>query len=1552
MKNVILFLVLVLSPNYIFAQLSIPNIDFKVETNPRRTLFGEVNSVTFRYELKNTMTGSMLINLINEKLSQPAYNWLEFDFLNDYEITFRVKENNTGVTRRFIFLSTFNQSVVVITQMAQASGVNVFNVSGGGNTIPRMVQNIYLDGSDVNLVYKLYAGDTKIATKVGTGGKLVFTGEFVGNYFIRVERDGLEKRMNGGASFNYFPIINNNISLLDKTLAISSDGDVISTPFVFLFDEESGWNDLREIVKACNDGRVNGWNKEHVLYLSTDINKKKGCIHVIGSPNISQLNRESRVYLGPHDEFLVTQQPGGSVKIFNVYGNGNLILGQKTSILLAGSQHMNYGLYRNSFKVNELMGTGKTLKFSGLTEPGEYTIKAECEGQVIPMNGTIHVRDINVHPPCVTEEVRTGSEHIIRSTTYYDGQGRSVQQVGVGASPGGKDIITPVTRDGAGRETTTYLPYVMDGNGGFRVNAVTEQETFYSNLYGTNPVAYTSSRFDDSPYDRVIEQGGLGFSWRLGGGHTTLFSYRKNVANDSVKRYVLVGTSVQLDSTFWPINSLSVQVVTNPEGDMAVEYRDIEGNIVARETRLTTGKRMFSYEVRDMLGRLRYVIPPIQDSLFTSGTKSLTELLRYCYYTEYDDRGRAYKQYKPGAGFVINLYDNRGRLVLTQDAEQRKRGKWSFTKYDELNRPVISGFCTGTETEHRAALASQTIFGETRGTALHGYTNGIYPTAVTANDCYLITYYDNYDWSGQSAVVYSSVDAVGDAKNDNVIGQITGTKTKVLGIVSHQWLLSATYFDKKYRSVQSVSQLYPSGLEIVSNAYDFTGQVTRAKVKQTVGALVTEYNKYFTYDQQGRLVKIDQQITGDNVNGRVTIIENVYDELGRLSAKKLHNGREIQSYQYNVGGNVTSVSSSAFSYTLGYDQVGVTGATARYDGNINAMTWKNGGGMEKAYIYSYDPLGQLREAIYKEKSGTNWTANSTGKYNMYGLAYDLNGNIKSLYRNGATGTTLHALDYTYGTTGNGNAVSKITLNGGALGTYAYNENGNMITDGRRGHSITYNELNLPAEISHGQNKISYIYSADGEKLAQQVAGSSSTYYRGVMIYNGDMLDCIFHPSGVTRKVNNGYVYDYFLADHLGSTRVVLEASTSALTPIQTTEYYPFGLAFTYNNLNKNKQLFSGKELQDAELAKEIVGWYDFGSRFYDPVVARWFCQDPASQLTSPYVYCGNNPVAFVDPDGESFLAAFFIGAMANVVLKGFMGNDSGNFWKDYLIGGIAGVAGLGAGMGVGNLISSSSSIGGGFVGGSISGATGGFAGGFVGGVGNSWLYGGNFGQGLKNGMMDGSIGIVTGGLAGGIGRGFSDYRRGYSFWNGVGETTEFSLGQSALKGNEALIAKEYARGRQAIWDTDYLQNRIKDEFNIGEGDWGIKEITTKSGRGYGMDRYGNMYNLKTRSKVGGYARGTSNGSFIHISPMTTNSNTVDFRAISGHELNHAYHFYRFGALANKIYSERVAYEYSFNVYLKSGNLSSAYRIMNTALRNNFWGYYPNRYKIPAYFTFY
>ena len=45
---------------------------------------------------------------------------------------------------------------------------------------------------------------------------------------------------------------------------------------------------------------------------------------------------------------------------------------------------------------------------------------------------------------------------------------------------------------------------------------------------------------------------------------------------------------------------------------------------------------------------------------------------------------------------------------------------------------------------------------------------------------------------------------------------------------------------------------------------------------------------------------------------------------------------------------------------------------------------------------------------------------------------------------------------------------------------------------------------------------------------------------------------------------------------------------------------------------------------------------DFGARFYDPATAIFLQQDPLAEKyynISPYAYCANNPVNFVDPDG-------------------------------------------------------------------------------------------------------------------------------------------------------------------------------------------------------------------------------------------------------------------------------------------------------------------------------
>jgi len=114
------------------------------------------------------------------------------------------------------------------------------------------------------------------------------------------------------------------------------------------------------------------------------------------------------------------------------------------------------------------------------------------------------------------------------------------------------------------------------------------------------------------------------------------------------------------------------------------------------------------------------------------------------------------------------------------------------------------------------------------------------------------------------------------------------------------------------------------------------------------------------------------------------------------------------------------------------------------------------------------------------------------------------------------------------------------------------------------------------------------------------------------------------------NLNYAGEWSYYIKDHLGNTRVVLD-NTGGVKAIY--DYYPFGLSLRSVVADEDARYkFTGKELdKEGEL-----DWYYFGARYYDPEVGRWLSVDPLSAdfpSWSPYNYVFNNPLRLTDPTG-------------------------------------------------------------------------------------------------------------------------------------------------------------------------------------------------------------------------------------------------------------------------------------------------------------------------------
>ena len=297
--------------------------------------------------------------------------------------------------------------------------------------------------------------------------------------------------------------------------------------------------------------------------------------------------------------------------------------------------------------------------------------------------------------------------------------------------------------------------------------------------------------------------------------------------------------------------------------------------------------------------------------------------------------------------------------------------------------------------------------------------------------------------------------------------------------------------------------------------------------------------------------------------------------------------------------------------------------------------------------YAYDPLDRLLgERVLDETGGVQRAA---------AWQYDMAGNRTNQVADGE--------ESVYGYT----EANRLT--GWTGGAAAFDAAGNMTNAAYQDGGILRMKWNGRYELvavagADGAGLERYGYDAYGRR-AWVAQDAVTNWY----VYDGPHVVAEVDAAGALKKsytygpgidnVLSMTVYDgatntyYYLKDHLGSVLAMADGSGAV---VESYRYDAWGRVLgVYNGSGMllaesalgNRYLWQGREYSWK------TGLYYFRARWYDPITGRWLSNDPIgiSGGLNQYVFCGNNPVNFVDPFGL-FQTGMFVRGLAGAVVSG------------------------------------------------------------------------------------------------------------------------------------------------------------------------------------------------------------------------------------------------------------------------------------------------------------
>lgn len=735
--------------------------------------------------------------------------------------------------------------------------------------------------------------------------------------------------------------------------------------------------------------------------------------------------------------------------------------------------------------------------------------------------------------------------------------------------------------------------------------------------------------------------------------------------------------------------------------------------------------------------------------------------------TYVDGLGRTYSVLSTGPnGRMIRVdtqYDARGLVTRSSQPffDRLDSPAWTEMKYDALGRPTdvltpsggrtltcYNGWVSSTlDALGRRMRVSRDAAGNVAQIAEYA---GQYDRCTTAFDAPLVTTRFEHDELGRIVAV---VDSAGNTTRHryDFLGRRLELAEPDSGVWRYQYDASGNL----------VSQIDGAGREVISS-YDAENRVERrmyrdpagkqsevtfayddqtvpfGKTRLTRETVSTGSSNAYAYDADGRVVAISRQI-----DGRLFTTTYAYDPLGRQTAVTLpdaamiryaYDGPFLRDIRLNNTHIVTYTGRDAagralreahgngvvtdrqycraFDFALcsqetrNRDQV-LESSQYRYDavGNLTFITDAAGG----SEVFAYDDLDRL--------------VASEGLSGAVSIAYDSIGNIKYRSDEGR---------FFYGATGQPNVLNRVGDE-----AYTFDASGNE-TRGP-GRTIEYDGAGRPERLSAHGTVIENEFGPDGERIRRELRKFSvwppPNLFRSLVgqrslvsseLRVGPEYRCIrdrcyryIWAEGQLLAIQDEKQRTYYLnADHRGSVTLVTGDDGQVR---RWTIWSPFGehREGTVQGLDFLPRIFAGHEL-DADASLVYMGF-----RYYDPTLGRFIGIDRGtpgaddSQLLNRYAYARNNPLSYVDPDGEfPILAAIIAGAVLGGLQAGMNSDWNGEaILRGVVIGAVVGGVSGGVGLAAGPV-----------VGGAAGGATGAF------------LTGGDVGRGAVFGALGGAIG--------------------------------------------------------------------------------------------------------------------------------------------------------------------------------------------------------------------